>query len=276
MRATVVIPTHNHGRLLLSAVRSVLHQSLQEFELFIIGDGVTKETREAVEEALSLDKRARFFDQPKSPRTGEPYRHIALAEATGDIVCYLSDDDLWLPNHLETCYQWLQRHDVVHSLCCWVKPDGTMSASLIDWALPEWVKWTLAGQNLIGLSFVGHTMEFYRRLPHGWRSTPAGRPTDHYMWEQLLSVPGVRAACTRCPSVICFPAARRVNWTLERREKELLDWERKIDEPAKMLEAVWPALSLNHLWLKQQLERLQSENEHLQHSQQAISCSSQA
>ena len=38
---TVVIPTHNHADTLSYAVRSVLWQTCQDFELFIVGDGVT-------------------------------------------------------------------------------------------------------------------------------------------------------------------------------------------------------------------------------------------
>jgi glycosyltransferase involved in cell wall biosynthesis len=272
MRATVIIPTYDHGPLLLSAVRSVQRQSFQDFELFIIGDGVTKETREAVEEALSLDSRIRFFDQPKSPRTGEPYRHLALKEASGDIVCYLSDDDLWLSNHLETFSHALARYDVVHSLCCWIKPDGQISAGLVDWAVPEWVNWTLSGQSLGGLSFVGHTMEFYRRLPYGWRTTPVERPTDQYMWEQLLSMPGVRAGSTGWPTVIRFSAIPRQNWTLERRQEELRAWEDKISasRPEDLLEEVGHCLALSYYRMNRWVERLRRENERLQEAQHGL------
>lgn len=229
-RATVIIPTHNHGRLLLSAVRSVLRQTVRDFEIFIIGDGITNETREAVKQALALDARIRFFDHPKSPRTGEPYRHLALQQAAGAAVCYLSDDDLWLPDHLDVFCRALEKFDAVHSLPCSIDLNGGTVVSLIDLAVPEWVQWTLEGRNQLGLSFVGHTLEFYRRLPHGWRTAPEGRWTDHYMWEQMLTVPGMGAACTGQHTVVCFQAALRKDWTLERREAELLAWERKIAE----------------------------------------------
>ena len=270
-RVTVIIPTHDHARLLLPSVRSALRQSAQDFEIFIIGDGITADARDVVAQLLALDGRIRFFDHPKSPRTGEPYRHEALREAaTGKVVCYLSDDDLWLPDHLEIMCRELERVDMVHTLPVWVNADGTVSTTLIDLSLAEWVQWTLESRNnKISLSFVGHTMEYYRSLPHGWRTTPPGGPSDHYMWKQMLSVPGMRAACTGKYTCIGFPAFLRRDWTPERREEELLSWERKIMErPADIFELARRSIALSYYHfetgyqaLSKRIELLRAENE---------------
>ena len=91
--ATVLIPTYNHGSLLRYSVASALRQTVRDLEIFIVGDGVPDATREIVAE-LQHDPRVRFFDNPKGPRHGELHRHAALRQASGEIVCYLSDDDL--------------------------------------------------------------------------------------------------------------------------------------------------------------------------------------
>src|SRR6185437_15846190 len=95
--ATVLIPTHDHGRTLLRSVPSALAQTVSELEVFVVGDGVPDETRELMTELAAADNRVRFFDNPKGERHGEAHRHAALQEARGEIVCYLSDDDVWLP-----------------------------------------------------------------------------------------------------------------------------------------------------------------------------------
>ena len=99
--ATILIPTYRHAALLPYAVRSALAQEDASIELFVVGDGVEDDTRAALEPFLS-DRRVRFFDLPKGERHGELNRHAALAEASGRIVCYLSDDDLLLPGHVAT------------------------------------------------------------------------------------------------------------------------------------------------------------------------------
>ena len=68
---TVLVPTHDHADTLHFSVRSVLWQSLQEFEIFIVGDGVTEQTRAVVAGLLKHDSRIRFFDFPKGERHGE-------------------------------------------------------------------------------------------------------------------------------------------------------------------------------------------------------------
>ena len=68
---TVVMPTHDHGMLVHSAVRSALAQSHSNFELLVIGDGVPDETRYIFAKYQQSDSRIAFFDYPKGPRHGE-------------------------------------------------------------------------------------------------------------------------------------------------------------------------------------------------------------
>ena len=98
LTATVLIPTSiDRGPTLALAVDSVLRQTVRDLEVFIIGDGVHEVTREAARSLEKADSRVRFFDHPKHARRGEPYRHEALQEARGRVVCYLCDRDSICP-----------------------------------------------------------------------------------------------------------------------------------------------------------------------------------
>ena len=48
--ATVLVPTHEHGGLLMLSVRSALEQSVDAIEVFIVCDGATEDTLDAAEE----------------------------------------------------------------------------------------------------------------------------------------------------------------------------------------------------------------------------------
>jgi GalNAc5-diNAcBac-PP-undecaprenol beta-1,3-glucosyltransferase len=235
--ATVLIPTHNHGPLLYHSVKSALAQTITDIEVFIIGDGVNETTRAVVME-LKQDRRVRFFDHPKGPRLGEAYRHAALAEARGEIVCYLADDDLWLPNHIEVMRSALATADFVHAPYFLVDEQGLLRAPMTaDLALPFYREQMLAGTNYIPLSCAAHTLEFYRRLPYGWRTTPTGTPTDLYMWQQILAQPHCHAISSPRLTVLNFPSPLRPDWSLEQRLNELAIWSDRIREPELLLTA---------------------------------------
>lgn len=223
-RATVVVPTHDHGPTLLRSIPSALAQTVADIEVFVIGDGAPDATREIVARLAKEDDRVRFFDNPKGPRHGEIYRHAALSEASGNIVCYLSDDDLWIPEHVEVMETLLEMADFAHSYIVRVDPDGSIGYTSCDLSIGWFRRRMLDGENFIPLSCGGHTLEMYRRLPFGWRTTPEGLPTDLYMWQQFLSEQGCRAASGTRPTVLQFATADRPEWNMDRRLAELDRW----------------------------------------------------
>jgi glycosyltransferase involved in cell wall biosynthesis len=223
-RATVVVPTFDHGPTLLRSIPSALGQTVEDLEVFVIGDGVPDETREIMAELIRSDDRVRFFDNPKGPRHGEPHRHAALQHARGEVVCYLSDDDLWDPGHVETIHGLLQGADLAHTMVAGILPDQTWLLGRIDLSLAWYRMRLLAGLGHLPLSFVGHSLDMYRRLPYGWRTTPQGTATDVYMWRQFLADETCRAATAHRLTVLNFASAERREWTLDQRVDELDRW----------------------------------------------------
>ena len=229
---TVLVPTHSHGPLLAHAVRSALRQGVGELEVLIVGDGPTQATRECAQELAAADERVRYFEFEKGPRHGEIHRHRVLTEhARGDVVLYLSDDDLWLAGHAEHMRELLSRADFAHALSCWFKADGEADATVIDLADPEHRAAVLAGEKTPSLSVGGHTMAAYRRLPEGWRTTPDGIHTDSWMWRQFLAEDWVRAASGTRPTVVHLPAAGRPGWSEAQRIEEIERYERASAAP---------------------------------------------
>ncbi|MCE5170056.1 glycosyltransferase family 2 protein [Paenibacillus profundus] len=110
---TILVPTYTHGRLLHFALDSILQQTCQQFEVFVICDGAVDEGRDIAWEYSRKDARFHVLDRPKGFRNGEVYRHEALQIAQGKFVCYLCDDDQWFPDHLEQMEQALARADFV-------------------------------------------------------------------------------------------------------------------------------------------------------------------
>jgi hypothetical protein len=234
LAATVVVPTTgDRGPLLPLSVGSVLAQSERALEVFVIGDGVGGATRDVISELAAGDPRVRFFDHPKHPRRGEEYRHAALAEARGEIICYLTDRDLMLPHHVTTMARLLAAADLAHTLRVSIGERDLEFVSRFDATDPGVRRRMLACELAIDLplSCTAHRLDFYRRLPFGWRTTPRHWFTDQYMWHQFLAEGECRVASSPLATVLYFKRGDHPGWPVDRRLAELERWCRRMAEP---------------------------------------------
>ncbi|MGN6815190.1 MAG: glycosyltransferase family 2 protein [Solirubrobacterales bacterium] len=232
--AAVLIPTHDHAATLDLAVRSALEQTVAEIEVLIVGDGVGDDVREVASGLLRDDERVRFLDLPKGPNHGEVHRGTAIESTEAEIVCYLCDDDLLLPEHVESMRELLGEADLAQSQNGLFDPDGTWHHIFADLSSPACREWVLQpGQNVVALTGTAHTAAAYHRLPHGWRTTPAGQWPDHYMWQQFLAQPWVRAATAPRVTALQFPThlGGREGWPPAQRRAELEGWREILDRP---------------------------------------------
>lgn len=111
---SVVIPTYNRADLLEEALSSVLQQTYQDFEVIIVDDGSTDDTRERVA-ALQSDPRMRYVYQENHGLAGA--RNTGIRASRGDYIALLDDDDIWLPDKLEKQMSLMavdDQADVVH------------------------------------------------------------------------------------------------------------------------------------------------------------------
>jgi hypothetical protein len=109
--------------------------------------------------------------------------------------------------------------------------DGSWYPYLSDLASPQCRDWLMRpDRNSVSLTGTAHTVAAYRRLPHGWRTTPPGRWPDHYMWQQFLAEPWVRAATAARVTAVQFPSHRdgRASLPPERRRAELIAWRERL------------------------------------------------
>lgn len=95
-KVTVVIPTYNRAHLIKDAVESVLNQTYQDFELIVIDDGSTDNTREVL--AVYKDKLTYIY-QTNQGRSAARNHGIKLAKA--ELIAFLDSDDVWFSNKLE-------------------------------------------------------------------------------------------------------------------------------------------------------------------------------
>ncbi|QGZ95792.1 Glycosyl transferase family 2 [Terricaulis silvestris] len=192
------------------AIGSVREQTHEDWELFVVADGAPPEAFAEIERAVQNDPRIRVFRFPKGERHGEAWRHEALQQATGEAVCYLSDDDFWFPDHLEHMRPMLERADFAHTRQTIVWPSYEVSGPLNDIADASTRERMLHSKfNYFGPSVSGHRLDTYRRLPQGWTPAPADLWSDLHMWRKWITAEGMRFQSSFAVTTVHLPRSLR-------------------------------------------------------------------
>jgi glycosyltransferase involved in cell wall biosynthesis len=97
MNVSVVVPTRNRSGLLRKTLRSVLWQQQVELEVIVIDEASTDDTSAML--ATLGDARVRVIRHDR-PRGVSAARNRGAADAHGEWLAFVDDDDLWAPDKL--------------------------------------------------------------------------------------------------------------------------------------------------------------------------------
>jgi glycosyltransferase involved in cell wall biosynthesis len=103
---SVVIPTYNRLALLQRALKSVVQQTIDDYEIVVVDDGSTDGTVEMLQ--AQYGERVRVLVN-KGPRGGSAARNVGIQEAAGSWIAFLDSDDWWEPSKLELFRDAMQR-----------------------------------------------------------------------------------------------------------------------------------------------------------------------
>lgn len=102
---SVVIPVFNREQSLENALQSVIKQSFQNFEVLIVDDGSEPVIANKIKQLIVnfQDQRLKLL-RHKINKNGAAARNTGIGAASGQYVCFLDSDDIWLPNKLELVF----------------------------------------------------------------------------------------------------------------------------------------------------------------------------
>jgi glycosyltransferase involved in cell wall biosynthesis len=97
---SVIIPVYNGAKFLSRSIDSVLNQTFKNWELIIVDDGSTDNSKEVISDYIKKDSRIQYHWEPNSGTPAKP-KNTGFKYVRGKYVAYLDQDDEWLPEKLE-------------------------------------------------------------------------------------------------------------------------------------------------------------------------------
>ncbi len=100
---SVLVGNYNYEAYLQETIESVVSQTYRNWELIICDDGSTDRSVDVIQRYVARDQRIRLI---RKENGGHPSSlNAAYAACSGDLICLLDSDDLYLPEKLERIVQ---------------------------------------------------------------------------------------------------------------------------------------------------------------------------
>jgi len=111
-KVSVIIPTYRRSEFLTRAINSVLQQTYKNVEIIIVDDnGVGTadqiETEESLKNVFGGEEHIKYIKNEKNVGASQS-RNNGVANSCGEYICFLDDDDVYLPDKIEGQLKFMQ------------------------------------------------------------------------------------------------------------------------------------------------------------------------
>lgn len=219
---TVVIATYNYSSVLRYALQSVLWQTFQDFEVWVIGDACTDDSEAVV--ASFGDPRIHWHNLPENSGNQAIPDNKGIALAQGKYIAYLGHDDLWHPEHLEGLVETLERTgaDVAHTLAMFIRIEAPFRRLYGLWPKGEFEPTLLATP-----SSLAHRRDLTDDIG-GWKDYRVIRiPPDVELVMRAFQK-GKKFALAPYLTAFKFPGSQRPNVYIDKPTHEQAEYARRI------------------------------------------------
>ena len=121
---SVIVPTYNRADMLADCIDSILNQTMNDFEVIVVSDGSTDQTKEVI--GNYNDPRLLFFEKENGGQASA--RNLGIKKSKGKYISFCDDDDRFYSDHLEILHRILETNKdigLVYSDAVWVYKNGS-------------------------------------------------------------------------------------------------------------------------------------------------------
>ncbi|EGQ8295098.1 glycosyltransferase [Vibrio parahaemolyticus] len=132
-KVSIVVPTYNVERLIGFTIDSVINQSYKNWELLLVDDCSSDNTKELLQKYAQKDNRIKCHFSSENLGAGGA-RNVGLSIATGRFIAFLDSDDLWSPNKLERQISFMKLNNapISHTSFSFIDENGQERRGKVD------------------------------------------------------------------------------------------------------------------------------------------------
>lgn len=105
---SIIIPVFNAAETLEEAVESALEQSFSDWEIIVVNDGSEDGSAKILSRLIEDNPNLSIHMLDQQNKGLGAARNAAIAVAGGDYCAFLDADDIWRPEKLESCHEFLK------------------------------------------------------------------------------------------------------------------------------------------------------------------------
>ena len=191
-KVTVIMPAYNAAQFIEAAIRSVMAQTVNDWELLVIDDGSRDDTCQIVEQLAAGEPRVQLLRNEKNMGVANT-RNRGLSLCRGEFAAFLDSDDIWLPDKLQKQLDLLESTGAALCYTAYGIMDAAGAQSRGDYLVPGKADFRkLLKENVIGCS----TVMLRRQVTEQYRFETTLHHEDYALWLRMLR-DGIRAVgCT--------------------------------------------------------------------------------
>ncbi len=150
LKVSIITPLYNAESFIAETIRSVLSQTMDEWEMIVVDDCSTDRSAEVVREVAAGDRRIRLvrLEHNVGPAVA---RNRAIELAKGRYIAFLDGDDMWSERKLERQIAFMKDRDIALSYTDYYRIEERSGRRIDLIRAPEKVDYReLLKQNVIG------------------------------------------------------------------------------------------------------------------------------
>lgn len=213
-KISVIIPTFNREKLLPRAINSILNQTFQNFEIIVVDDASTDNTKQILKQYQKISRKIKVITHATNQGVSAA-RNTGNSYASGTYIAIMDSDDFARPDFLKTVISFMDAHPTV-TIGIPFK-DGYREKFRVFEENPSSFPWNYPVYDFLAGNHLGNVGNVFRRdfiLKHNIKYNPTYSCGEDYdFWMQMILKGAQIASIPSQKSLIVFRLAGGLSLT---------------------------------------------------------------